>query len=124
MKNFDTVPVLSIGVMADILQVHQRTLRIYDAEGILSPSRTTKNRRLYSQYDLEKAKLILYLTRNLALNLSGVKAILGLFEELNVEPKNYMELIKKISIKNNVNEKENIAKAENKGRKPNFKVLK
>ena len=117
-------PILTIGTISELLQVHQRTLRIYDFEGILSPSRTTKNRRMYSNNDLEKAKLILYLTRNLALNLSGVKTVLSLFEELNVEPKNYMELIKKISIKNNVNEQENIIKAENKGRKSIVKVLK
>ena len=117
-------PLFTIGIISELLQVHQRTLRIYDFEGILIPARNSKNRRLYSQNDLEKAKLILYLTKNLALNLSGVKTILSLFEELNVESKNYMKLIKKISIKNNVNEKENIAKAENKGRKPNFKVLK
>ena len=51
--------VLPISTIASALNVHQRTLRIYDREGILSPVRSQKNRRNYSLNDLEKAKLIL-----------------------------------------------------------------
>ena len=58
------LPILPISAMATALNVHQRTLRIYDGEGILIPQRTEKNRRNYSLDDLEKAKLILFLTRN------------------------------------------------------------
>ena len=72
--------ILPIGSVAQSLGVHQRTLRIYDQEGILSPQRSAKNRRYYSFDDFEKAKLILFLTRNLALNLSGVKIILAMLE--------------------------------------------
>ena len=111
-------PLLPIGIVAQLLKIHQRTLRIYDEEKILSPKRSGKNRRLYSYNDLEKGKLILHLTRNLAMNLSGVKTILGLFDELKVEAKDYMFLIKKISLKNNINENENILKTSKRGRKP------
>ena len=111
-------PILAIGIMSELLEVHQRTLRIYDKEGLLCPNRNIKNRRMYSYNDLEKGKLILFLTRNLAMNLSGVKAILGLFDELKVEAKDYMFLIKKISLKNNINENENILKTSKRGRKP------
>lgn len=111
-------PLLPIGIAAQLLKIHQRTLRIYDEEKILSPKRSGKNRRLYSYNDLEKAKLILYLTRNLAINLSGVKAILGLFDELKVEAKDYIPLIKKVSLKNNIDENENILKTSKRGRKP------
>ena len=111
-------PILATGIMSELLEVHQRTLRIYDKEGLLCPNRNIKNRRMYSYNDLEKAKLILYLTRNLAMNLSGVKTILGLFDELKVEAKDYMFLIKKISLKNNINENENILKTSKRGRKP------
>ncbi len=111
-------PMFAIGVMSELLEVHQRTLRIYDKEGLLCPNRNTKNRRFYSCNDLEKAKLILYLTRNLAMNLSGVKAILGLFNELKVEAKDYIPLIKKVSLKNNIDENENILKTSKRGRKP------
>ena len=110
-------PILAIGIMSELLEVHQRTLRIYDKEGLLCPNRSIKNRRMYSYNDLEKAKLILYLTRNLAMNLSGVKTILGLFDELKVEAKDYMFLIKKISLKNNIDENENILKTSKKRKK-------
>ena len=86
-------------------------------EKILSPKRSGKNRRLYSYNDLEKAKLILYLTRNLALNLSGVKIMLGILNELNISTVEYMLLIKKISNDKNINEDENISKSFKKGRK-------
>ena len=111
-------PILAIGIRSELLEVHQRTLRIYDEKGLLCPNRSIKNRRLYSYNDLEKGKLILYLTRNLAMNLSGVKTILGLFDELKVEAKDYIPLIKKISLKNNINENENILKTSKRGRKP------
>ncbi len=110
-------PLYPISVLSELLKVHQRTLRIYDKQKLLVPSRNVKNRRLYSQNDIEKAKLILYLTRNLALNLAGVKTILGLFDELNINPKIYLKLVEKISIKNNFNEQENIIKSSKRGRK-------
>jgi len=109
---------LPIGIAAQLLKVHQRTLRIYDEEKILTPQRSGKNRRLYSYNDIEKGKLILYLTRNLALNLLGVKTVLGIFDEFNIAPSNYLSLIKKISDKININENENILKTSKRGRKP------
>jgi len=110
-------PLYAIGIMSELLEVHQRTLRIYDEKGLLCPKRNIKNRRLYSQNDIEKARLILYLTRNLAMNLSGVETIISIFEELNVKPSNYISLIKKIATKNKVNESENILKTKRRGRK-------
>ena len=110
-------PLLTIGTVAQLLNVHQRTLRIYEKEGLLFPARNSKNRRLYSYNDLEKVKLILYLTRNLALNLAGVKTIFGLFEELKIKPDEYIELINKVSKKNNFNEKANLHKTSKRGRK-------
>ncbi|MCK7484403.1 MAG: MerR family transcriptional regulator [Bacillus subtilis] len=63
-------PMLPIcAVCKEILKVHQRTLRIYDGEKILAPSRTAKNRRLYSLNDVEKGKFIQYLTKELGINL-------------------------------------------------------
>lgn len=117
-------PLYPISVLSNLLDVHQRTLRIYDDEKLLVPSRTPKNRRLYSENDIEKAKLILHLTRNLALNLAGVKTILGILKETKVKPKNYMELINKISIENNFNEQENILKCAKRGRKAKNKAAK
>ncbi|MBQ7286280.1 MAG: MerR family transcriptional regulator [Candidatus Gastranaerophilales bacterium] len=113
----DNKPLYPIGVLSQLLNVHQRTLRIYDEQGLLVSSRTTKNRRLYSQNDIEKAKIITYLTRNLALNLAGVKMVLGILKELKVNPKKYMELIEKVSVLNNFDEQENILKCAKRGRK-------
>jgi len=73
-------PMFPISVVSDILQVHQRTLRIYDEEGLLILTRTPKNRRMYSQKDIEKGGLIQYMTRALGLNLNGIKIILHLLE--------------------------------------------
>ncbi len=120
-KSIDTtLAILPISSVAQALNVHQRTLRIYDKEGILSPQRTDKNRRNYSLDDLEKAKLILFLTRNLALNLSGVKIILKILEENKIKPKNYIEYIDKIAKLANIDtntQENNIQKTSKRGRK-------
>ena len=90
-------PLLPISAVAEILKVHQRTLRIYDAENILVPSRTPKNRRLYSLNDMEKGKFIQYLTRDLGINLIGVKIIFLLLSELKISPDKYIEHIGEIA---------------------------
>ena len=115
-----TLAILPISAIAQALNVHQRTLRIYDKEGILCPQRSDKNRRNYSLDDLEKAKLVLFLTRNLAPNLSGVKIILKILEENKIEPKNYIEYIDKIAKLANIDTTEqenNIQKTSKRGRK-------
>jgi len=112
--------ILPIGAMAHALGVHPRTLRIYDEEGILSPQRTAKNRRNYSLDDLEKARMVTFLTRNLALNLSAVKIIYAILKDAGIKPENYMDYIQKIAKKANITEavqEENLKKTSNKGRK-------
>lgn len=114
------LPILPIGAVATTLNIHQRTLRIYDKEGILSPKRSTKNRRNYTLDDIEKAKLILFLTRNLALNLAGVKIILTMLEENNVDPQDYLEYVNNIALKAKIDTKkqeDNIEKCAKKGRR-------
>lgn len=88
--------IFPISVIADILEVHQRTLRIYDDENILVPSRSSKNRRLYSFNDLEKGKFIKHLTRNLGVNLAGVKIALVLLKEAGLSPESYTEKVSSI----------------------------
>ena len=90
-------PVLSIGKVATALNVHQRTLRIYDEQRLLVARRSKQNRRLYSLNDIEKGRLIQFLTRNLAINLAGVKIILKLLEVSKVKPAMYMQYIKDIA---------------------------
>lgn len=102
-KGFDPdKPMFPISVVADILKVHQRTLRIYDDENILVPSRSPKNRRLYSFNDIERGKFIQYLTRELGINLAGIKIIIHLLKQQKIDPNNYMlhisEVAKEIEI--------------------------
>lgn len=116
-----TLAILPISSIATTLNVHQRTLRIYDNEGILSPKRTDKNRRNYSLDDLEKAKLILFLTRNLALNLAGVKIILAMLEKNKIKPQDYLTYVEKIAKEAGIDlkaQENNIQKTSKRGRKP------
>ena len=97
-QNFDpNRPMFPISVVADILKVHQRTLRIYDDESILIPSRSTKNRRLYSLNDIEKGKFIQYLTRDLGINLVGIKIIMYFLSKQSIKPKEHLNHISKIA---------------------------
>jgi len=76
-------PVYLISVVAKILDIHPQTLRQYERENLVSPSRTNGRIRLYSQRDIDRIKLILRLTRELGVNLAGVDIILRL--KVNVD---------------------------------------
>ena len=75
----DDLPVYVISVAADLCGVHPRTLRIYEERGLVQPARRNKN-RLYSDRDLERVRLIHYLTQEVGLNLVGVKVLLEVYE--------------------------------------------
>lgn len=114
------IAILPISAISEALDVHQRTLRIYDKQGILSPKRSDKNRRHYSLKDFEKAKLVLFLTRNLALNLAGVKIILAILEDKNINPQEYIDYIERIAKLANIDsakQETNIQKTSKRGRK-------
>jgi len=68
-------PMYLISVVAEILNVHPQTLRVYEREGLISPDRAG-GQRLYSRRDVERLGLILDLTRNLGLNRAGVDIVL------------------------------------------------
>src|SRR2546423_10378770 len=72
-----------ISVVADRYQVHPQTLRLYEREGLLKPSRTEGNTRLYTESDLERLELILNLTRDLGVNLAGVEIVLNMRERMS-----------------------------------------
>lgn len=76
-------PVYLISVVATILKVHPQTLRQYEREGLIAPSRTEGKMRLYSQRDIERIKFVLRLTRELGVNLAGVDVILKLQERID-----------------------------------------
>jgi MerR family transcriptional regulator/heat shock protein HspR len=82
MHSYDE-PVYLISVVANILNIHPQTLRQYEREGLLEPSRTQGRMRLYSQRDIDRMKLILRLTRSMGVNLAGVDIILQLKEQID-----------------------------------------
>jgi MerR family transcriptional regulator, heat shock protein HspR len=71
-----------ISVVAEMLDVHPQTLRMYEREGFVNPQRTAGGVRLYSEDDVDRVKLILNLTRELGVNLAGVEVILSMREKL------------------------------------------
>ena len=75
-------PRYTISVAADLVGMHQQTLRMYEAKGLVRPKRTPGNTRLYSEDDLERLRLIQKLTTQLGLNLAGVEHVLRLEDEL------------------------------------------
>jgi len=62
--------------------IHPQTLRLYEREGLLKPSRSDGNTRLYTDGDLERLEVILHLTRELGVNLAGVEIILNMREKM------------------------------------------
>jgi MerR family transcriptional regulator/heat shock protein HspR len=71
-----------ISVVSEMFNIHPQTLRTYEREGLIRPSRTEGNTRLYSQDDLERIELILRLTNELGVNLAGVEVILNMREQM------------------------------------------
>src|SRR6187455_3565677 len=67
-----------ISVVAERYNIHPQTLRLYEREGLLKPSRTEGNTRLYSEEDLRQLEVILNLTRDLGVNLAGVEIVLNM----------------------------------------------
>lgn len=82
MHSYDE-PVYLISVVASILDIHPQTLRQYEKEGLIEPSRTQGRMRLYSQRDIDKIKLVLQLTRKMGINLAGVDVILKLKKQMD-----------------------------------------
>ncbi len=75
-------PVFIISVAARLLEMHPQTLRKYEREGLIAPSRTTGNLRLYSDDDLERLRQVKYLVGERGLNLAGVQLVLELTRHL------------------------------------------
>ncbi len=68
--------VFMISVAAELAEMHPQTLRIYEARGLITPKRSPKNTRLYSQRDVERLKRIQHMTNEEGLNLAGVETVL------------------------------------------------
>ena len=77
-------PVYLISAVAEILNIHPQTLRQYEREGLIKPSRTNGKIRLFSQKDIDHIKYVLTLTRELGVNLAGVVLILQLNQKIEI----------------------------------------
>ena len=71
-----------ISAVADLYKVHPQTLRLYERVGLLKPSRSDGNTRLYTNADLERLEVILTLTRDMGVNLAGIEIILNMREKM------------------------------------------
>src|SRR5438270_10250663 len=72
----------TISAVAEMYDIHPQTLRLYEREGLLKPSRSEGNTRLFEDADLERLEVILSLTRDLGVNLAGVEIILNMREKM------------------------------------------
>jgi MerR family transcriptional regulator/heat shock protein HspR len=87
-----------ISAVAARYNIHPQTLRLYEREGLLKPSRTEGNTRLYSEDDLRELETILALTRDLGVNLAGVEIILNMRRKMDLmqrEVNEFMEYVKR-----------------------------
>ena len=96
MHSYDE-PVYLISVVATMLNIHPQTLRQYEREGLVEPSRTQGRMRLYSQRDIDRMKLILRLTRQMGVNLAGVDIVLQLKEQIDEMQKEIDQLREELS---------------------------
>ena len=82
-----------ISAVAEQYQIHPQTLRLYEREGLLKPSRSDGNTRLYTQEDLERLEVILKLTRDFGVNLAGVEIILNMREKMSAMQHQFEEFV-------------------------------
>jgi MerR family transcriptional regulator, heat shock protein HspR len=82
-----------ISAVAEQYAIHPQTLRLYEREGLLKPSRSDGNTRLYTVEDIERLEVILHLTRDLGVNLAGVEIILNMREKMGEMQSQIQEFI-------------------------------
>src|SRR5487761_1424979 len=86
-----------ISSVAEMYGIHPQTLRLYEREGLLKPSRTEGNTRLYTEEDLERLEFILNLARDLGVNIAGMAIILQMrerMEEMNHQMQSFVDYVR------------------------------
>jgi MerR family transcriptional regulator/heat shock protein HspR len=86
-----------ISAVAEMYEIHPQTLRLYEREGLLKPSRTEGNTRLYTDEDIERLEFILNLARDLGVNIAGIAIILQMrerMEEMNRQMQGFVEYVR------------------------------
>ena len=87
-----------ISAVAHTYKIHPQTLRLYEREGLLKPSRTEGNTRLYTEEDLQRLELILSLTREMGVNLAGVEVVLNMrskMEQMQRQMEDFVKLVQR-----------------------------
>jgi len=87
-----------ISAVSSMYDIHPQTLRLYEREGLLEPSRTEGNTRIYTERDLKKLELILNLSREMGVNLAGIEIIINMREKMKKmqnEVQHLLEYIRK-----------------------------
>ncbi len=82
-----------ISAVAALYKIHPQTLRLYERQGLLRPSRSQGNTRLYSDADLERLEVILNLSRELGVNLAGIEIVLNMREKMMAMEQQMQEFI-------------------------------
>jgi MerR family transcriptional regulator/heat shock protein HspR len=82
-----------ISAVAEMYGIHPQTLRLYEREGLLKPSRTEGNTRLYTDEDLQRLEFILSLARDLGVNISGIAIILQMRERMEEMQRQIQEFV-------------------------------
>jgi len=85
-----------ISAVAEMYEIHPQTLRLYEREGLLKPSRTEGNTRLYTDEDLQRLEFILSLARDLGVNISGMAIILQMRERMEEMQRQIQEFVQYI----------------------------
>jgi MerR family transcriptional regulator/heat shock protein HspR len=86
-----------ISAVAERYEIHPQTLRLYEREGLLTPSRSDGNTRLYTDEDLERLEVILKLTRDLGVNLAGVEIILNMREKMEAMQQQIEDFVERLN---------------------------
>jgi MerR family transcriptional regulator/heat shock protein HspR len=86
-----------ISAVAEQYEIHPQTLRLYEREGLLKPSRSEGNTRLYTQEDIDRLEVILKLTRDFGVNLAGVEIILNMREKMAAMQSQVEEFIRMLN---------------------------
>jgi MerR family transcriptional regulator/heat shock protein HspR len=85
-----------ISVVAKAYGIHPQTLRLYEREGLLKPSRTEGNTRLYSDEDLRQLEVILNLSRDLGVNLAGIEIVLNMRHKMEQMQAEFAEFLRQL----------------------------
>ena len=86
-----------ISSVAEQYQIHPQTLRLYEREGLIKPSRSDGNTRLYTDEDLELLEVVLHLTRDLGVNLAGVEIILNMRAKMSEMQRQIEEFVRTLN---------------------------